>query len=70
MCLGIPMEIIKIDDKKAIARTEGLKREVDLRFLKEVDIGDFVIIHAGFAIEKIDKKRAAETITLYKKLRL
>jgi len=63
------MEIIKIDKNKAIARAEGLEREVDLQFLKNIDIGDFVVIHAGFAIERIDKKKARETISLYKKLR-
>jgi len=69
MCLGIPMKIVKIDGTKGVARAEGLRRDVDLQFLKNPRIGEYVIIHAGFAIEKIDEEKAIETIELYKQLR-
>ncbi|MEE8360081.1 MAG: HypC/HybG/HupF family hydrogenase formation chaperone [Candidatus Omnitrophota bacterium] len=69
MCLAIPMEIVKIKGDTAMARADGLEREVDVRFLKDVKKGDFVVIHAGFAIEKIDKKNAEETIKLYKEMK-
>jgi hydrogenase expression/formation protein HypC len=65
----MPMKIVKIDAKKGVAEAEGLRRDVDIQFLKDPKIGDYVVIHAGFAIEKIDEKKALETIDLYKKLR-
>ncbi len=69
MCLGLPMEIIELRGDTGTAEAEGVKREVNLQFLKDAKIGDFVIIHAGFAIEKIDKKRAQETLNLFKEMR-
>jgi len=69
MCLGIPMEIIEIRGITGIAKTEGLKREVNLQFLSNAKIGDFVIIHAGFAIQKIDKEKAQETLALFREMR-
>ena len=69
MCLGIPMEIIEINGNVGTARTEGLRREVNIQFLKDVKKGDFVIIHAGFAIEKLDRKKAKETLDIYRELR-
>ena len=69
MCLGIPMEIIKIEGAKGVAAAEGLRREVDLQFLRDVKKGDYVIIHAGFAIEKVDKEKARQTLDLYRELK-
>lgn len=69
MCLAIPMKIIKIDGASGVAESEGLKRKVDLQFLKDPKVGDFVIIHAGFAIEKLDRKAAQETLDLYSEMR-
>ncbi|NQT05959.1 MAG: HypC/HybG/HupF family hydrogenase formation chaperone [Candidatus Omnitrophica bacterium] len=69
MCLGIPMEIVKIDGDTGLARAEGLQREVNLQFLKGVKKGDYVIIHAGYAIEKMDREKAHETLDLYRELR-
>lgn len=63
------MEIIELRGDTGTAEAEGVKREVNLQFLKDAKIGDFVIIHAGFAIEKIDKKRAQETLNLFKEMR-
>jgi len=69
MCLAIPMEIVKIKGDTGTARADGLVREVNIQFLKDAKKGDFVLIHAGFAIEKIDKKKAGETIRLYKAMK-
>jgi len=55
MCLGVKGKIVKIlDSEKAIVEFEGgIKREIDISLIKEIDIGDFVIVHVGFAIEKV-----------------
>lgn len=69
MCLGIPMEIVEIKDNLGMARSEGLRRQVNIQFLKDLKVGDFVIIHAGFAIEKLDRKKAKETLGLFKEIK-
>ena len=53
MCLAIPMQIVEIKDKKGIVEIGGVKREVGLQLLKQVKIGDYVIVHAGFAIQRL-----------------
>ena len=62
MCVGVPMELIEINYPSGVAESKGVKREVGLQLLpeEEIKVGDFVIIHVGFAIEKLDKKQAAE----------
>ena len=70
MCLGIPMEIREIKGDKGVAKAEGIAKEVNLQFLKNVKVGDFVIIHAGFAIERIDKEKAKETLALFKEMKI
>ncbi len=67
MCLGIPMQIREIEGNVAGAVLSGTKRLVYLDVLdEEVQVGDFVIVHAGFAIHKIDEKEAKETLDLFK----
>ena len=66
MCLGIPMQIREIDGNVAKAVLSGTTRLVYLDVLdEEVQAGDYVIVHAGFAIHKIDEKEAEETIELF-----
>ena len=68
MCLGIPMQIQEIDGNMAEAALSGTSRRVYLDILdEEVQVGDFVIVHAGFAIHKIDEKDAKETLDLFEK---
>ena len=67
MCLSIPSKVIKIDENNmATVDTMGVKREVTLDLIGEkVDIGDFVLIHVGFAMNKISKEEALESIRVY-----
>lgn len=63
MCLGIPSKIIKIEDSRAVVDVYGAQREISLLVLEEpVDIGDYVIVHAGFAIQKLQEDIAQETL--------
>ena len=65
MCLGIPMQVKSIDGTDIVAEIDGVKREASLMILDdEVKVGDFVIVHAGFAISKLDEKEALETLEL------
>ena len=58
MCLAVPLKVVSIDGKKIKVESAGLVREVRADFLPEVKEGDFVIVHAGFAIEKLDSEQA------------
>ncbi len=67
MCLSIPSKVIKIDENNmATVDTMGVKREVTLDLIGErVDVGDFVLIHVGFAMNKISQEEALESIKVY-----
>jgi len=64
MCLGIPMKILKIDGDFAQVESGRLIRTANIQMLKRLKIGDYIIMHAGFAIQKVDKKRAKETLKI------
>jgi hydrogenase expression/formation protein HypC len=69
MCVGVPSKIVKIEDSMAIIDVEGAQREVSLLLLDEpAEIGDYVIVHAGFAIKKIQEEDAHENFRLMKKM--
>lgn len=62
MCLGVPMQVKTINDDLAVCEIDGVQREASLMMLDNVQVGDFVLIHAGFAIEKIDAAEAQLTL--------
>jgi len=62
MCLGVPMQVKTIDDELALCEIDGVQREASLMMLDDVQVGDYVLIHAGFAIEKIDEAEAQLTL--------
>lgn len=62
MCLGVPMQVKSIAHDMAICEIDGVQREASLMMIDDVKIGDFVLIHAGFAIEKIDEGEALLTL--------
>ena len=65
MCLGIPMQVKSINGMDIVAEIDGVRREGSLMILdEEVQVGDYVIVHAGFAISKLDEKEALETLDL------
>jgi hydrogenase expression/formation protein HypC len=69
MCLAIPSEVVEVRDKMATVEVAGIRREVSLLLLpEEASIGDFVLVHAGFAIHKIDQKAAEEALKLIREL--
>lgn len=69
MCLGVPMQIVSIDDTDIVAEIDGVRREASLMILDDkVDVGDFVIIHAGFAISKLDEVEARETLEMMREM--
>lgn len=66
MCLAVPMKLVEIGaDGKGVAELEGSRHGVDLSLVSDVRLGDYVIIHAGFAIEKLDQAEADATLELF-----
>jgi len=64
MCLAIPSKITAINENEmATIDVEGVQRECSLLLLEDAKVGDYVIVHAGFAINKLDEAAAAETIS-------
>ncbi len=64
MCLAIPSKITRIENEMATIDVDGVRREASLLLLADAQVGDFVIVHAGFAIQKIDEAAARETLKL------
>ncbi len=69
MCLGIPAKVIQIEESK-IGKVEylGTKIKTNLTLLEDVQVGDWVIVHAGFAISKLNEEEAKETFSLLKEI--
>jgi len=69
MCLGVPMKILSRDGDYIVAEVDGVQKEASLMLLgEEVAVGDYVIVHAGFAISRLDEAYAEETIRLMKEV--
>ncbi len=69
MCLGVPMKILSRDGEMIIAEVDGVQKEASVMLLsEEVNVGDYVIVHAGFAISKLDEEYAQETLRMMKEV--
>ncbi|MDI6736546.1 MAG: HypC/HybG/HupF family hydrogenase formation chaperone [bacterium] len=68
MCLGIPAKIVKINGSIADVEIGGIERKASLDLLKEAKVDDYVILHAGFAIQKLDEEEAKETLRLLEEI--
>lgn len=68
MCLAIPGKVINTDGKNATIELMGVMREVSVELLKDVQIGDYLLVHAGCAIQKIDEEEALETIKIFEEI--
>jgi hydrogenase expression/formation protein HypC len=64
MCLAIPSRIVQIHDNMATIDVDGVQRETSLLLLEDAHVGDYVIVHAGFAIQRLDEEAALETLRL------
>ncbi len=69
MCLAVPMRIKKLSNEFAEVETGRLTRKVNIQMLSDARIGDYVLVHAGFAIQKVDAKQAKETLKLIDEIR-
>lgn len=69
MCLGVPMKIISRDGDTVIAEVDGVRKDASIMLLDEaVEVGDYVIVHAGFAISRLNEEYAEETLRMMKEI--
>jgi len=69
MCLAIPSKVVAINDKMATIDVSGVRRDISLLLLpEEAVLGDYVLVHAGFAIQKIDREAAEEALKLIEEI--
>ncbi|MGD0795752.1 MAG: HypC/HybG/HupF family hydrogenase formation chaperone [Dehalococcoidales bacterium] len=68
MCLAIPALIKTIKGEQAVVDIEGVRREVSLQLTPEAKVGDYVLLHTGYAIGVIDPAEAEETLTLLRQI--
>ncbi len=62
MCLAIPSTIVEIEDEMATIDVDGVQRKASLLLVEDAKVGDYVIVHAGFAIRKVDEEAAQESL--------
>ena len=66
MCLAIPVQIKEIiDENTAVAEISGLKKTISTALLEDAKVGDYVILHVGYALQKIDPEEAQKTLALF-----
>lgn len=68
MCLGVPVRIVRVKGNEGVAEFKGIRKRISLELLEKVKKGDYVILHAGFAIQKIEPDNALETLKLFEEL--
>jgi hydrogenase expression/formation protein HypC len=68
MCLGVPAKILETGDGAAIVELGGVRREISVMLIDDVSVGEWVIVHAGFAIEKLSEEEAEQTLALFREI--
>lgn len=68
MCLAVPGKVIEINESKAAIEVGNVKREVFIQLVPDVKLGDYVLVHAGCAIEIVDEEEALKTLDILKEL--
>ena len=68
MCLAVPLKLVEIHVNSAIGEALGMTREIRVDFIPEPKMGDYVMVHAGFAIDRLDEQQAQEDIDAWKEV--
>jgi hydrogenase expression/formation protein HypC len=69
MCLAVPAEVLEVkENDMALTELGGVRKEVSLMLVDDVAAGDYVLVHAGFAIEKINEVEAQKTLELFEEI--
>ena len=68
MCLAIPLKIISLSGTDAVGEVDGVERDISVMMTPGVKVGDYVIVHAGFAIQTLDRKEAEENLEMLREM--
>ena len=68
MCLAVPLKLVEINGKDAVGEALGMRRSVRVDFIPDPKIGDYVMVHAGFAIERLPEDQAADDLETWEEL--
>ena len=68
MCLAVPLKIVEINGREAVAESMGMKRKIRVDFIDNPRIGEYVIVHAGFAIERLPEEQALADLETWEEL--
>jgi hydrogenase expression/formation protein HypC len=64
MCLAIPMKLVECSEFGGVAEVDGVRRQISVIYVPDAEVGDWVLVHAGFAIGQVDEEEAAKTLEL------
>jgi hydrogenase expression/formation protein HypC len=64
MCLAIPMVLVERNELEGVAEIDGVQRRISVMYVPEAEVGDYVLVHAGFAIGQVDAEEAAKTLEM------
>ncbi len=68
MCLAIPAQVLEVNGSTALVEFGGAKRKVNITLIDALNIGDYVLIHVGYAIQRMSSKDAKETLEIWEKI--
>lgn len=68
MCLAVPVQVVSVEDNEAEVEIGGVKRRVSIALTPEVKVGDYVLLHTGYAINVIDESEAQETLKIFEQI--
>ena len=68
MCLAVPLKLIEINGKNAIGEAMGMTRQLRVDFIKEPNVGDYVMVHVGFAIERLPEGQALADLEAWEEM--
>ena len=69
MCLAVPLKLVEINGNDAVGESMGMRRSVRVDFIEEPKPGDYVIVHAGFAIERLPERQALDDLAAWEEVR-
>ena len=69
MCLAIPLKLVEREGREALGEALGMRQKLRVDFIREPRIGDYVMVHAGFAIERLEESQALEDIGAWEELK-
>lgn len=68
MCVAVPVEVIEIMGSEALVNFGGVKKKINILLIDDLEVGDYVLLHAGCAMQKVDKEEAEKTLELLRTL--